>query len=62
MPIKSARQYRLMQAAAHGGSKMHVSKSVALEMIHKTPKAKRSAFAKASPAKRSATRRKRKKR
>lgn len=50
MPAKTAKQYRFMQAIAHGSSnkglKVGPSKDVALEMIHKTPKEKRSQFAK----------------
>ena len=46
MPAKSAKQYRLMQAAAHGNSSMGPSKEVAKEFIKKTPPAKRSLFAK----------------
>lgn len=46
MPAKSAKQYRLMQAIAHGSSNKGVgpSKEVAKEMIDKTPKEKRSLF------------------
>jgi hypothetical protein len=49
MPAKSAKQYRFMQAIAHGSSnKVNVgpSKEVAKEFIEKTPAKKRSAFMK----------------
>ena len=47
MPAKSAAQYRLMQAAAHGGLKgpQDVPTAVAKEFIKKTPPAKRKMFA-----------------
>jgi hypothetical protein len=46
MPVHSARQYRLFQAILHGKPrKGGPSKAVAAEMIHKTPKKKRSMFA-----------------
>jgi hypothetical protein len=43
MPAKSARQYRFMQAAAHGTTKKGIGPSpeVAKEFIHKTPASKR---------------------
>lgn len=51
MPAKSARQYGLMQAIAHGakglGGPSKPSKEVAKEFIEKTPSKKRSKFAKA---------------
>ena len=48
MPAKSAKQYRMMQAVAHGGSNKGIgpSEAVAKEMISKTPKKKRSLFMK----------------
>ena len=48
MPAKSGKQYRMMQAAAHGTSKMvgGPSPEVAKEMIEKTPAHKRRMFAK----------------
>lgn len=48
MPIKSKKQYGLMQAAAHGNLKSGIGPSpeVAKEFIHKTPASKRSMFAK----------------
>jgi hypothetical protein len=45
MPAKTARQYRAMQAAAHGHSKLGIPKKVAREFIHETPKKKRKTFA-----------------
>lgn len=48
MPAKSAKQYGLMQAAAHGNLKgVGPSPKVAREFIDKTPHADRSKFAKA---------------
>ena len=48
MPAKSAKQYGLMEAAAHGNLRgAGPSPEVAEEFIHKTPPAARSAFAKA---------------
>ena len=47
MPAKSAKQYRFMQAMAHGAkAKKGVgpSEEVAKEFISKTPKKKRSLF------------------
>lgn len=48
MPVKSAKQYRLMQAAAHGKTKSGIGPSpeVAKEFINKTPSSKRRMFAK----------------
>lgn len=49
MPVKSAKQYRFMQAAAHGrlrGIGDHIKKSTAKEFIKETPAADRSKFAK----------------
>jgi len=51
MPAKSGKQYRLMQAAAHGnlkkrGEKIGPSSDVAREFIAKTPAHKRSQWAK----------------
>lgn len=45
MPAKSGKQYRLMQAAAHGASSK-VPESVAKEFIKKTPKFLRKIYAK----------------
>lgn len=45
MPAKSAKQYRLMQAAAHGASSK-VPKKVAEEFIKKTPKTLREHYMK----------------
>jgi hypothetical protein len=49
MPVKSAKQFRFMQAAAHGGLKGMggPSEEVAKEFLSKTPHSKKSAFAKA---------------
>ena len=45
MPAKTAKQYRFMQAVAHGssnkGPNVGPSKEVAREFIHKTPASKR---------------------
>jgi hypothetical protein len=47
MPIQSGKQFRLMQAAAHGGLRgAGPSKAVAEEFLRKTPKKKKSMFAK----------------
>lgn len=47
MPAKSGKQYRFMQAAAHGGLRgMGPSPDVAKEFIDATPSNKRSAFMK----------------
>jgi hypothetical protein len=47
MPAKSAKQYKLMQAAAQGGLKgAGPSPEVAKEFIHKTSSKKRKLFAK----------------
>jgi hypothetical protein len=49
MPAKSAKQYKFMQAIAHGSSNKidaGPSKKVAEEFISKTPKKKRSIFMK----------------
>ena len=46
MPIKSKKQFRLMQAAAHGGSNIGPSEEVAKEMIAKTSKKRRKELAK----------------
>jgi len=49
MPAKSAKQYRLMQAAAHNpevASRTGISADVAEEFVHKTPAKKRSAWSK----------------
>lgn len=49
MPVKSAKQFRLMEAAAHGGLKSAAgpSPAVAKEFIKKTSKDNRSKFAQA---------------
>jgi len=48
MPAKSASQYGMMQAIAHGSSNMRggPSPAVAREFIEKTPAKKRKVFAK----------------
>lgn len=49
MPVKSAKQYRMMAAAAHDpkfAKKVGVPQKVAKEMIDKTPAKKRSDYAK----------------
>ena len=47
MPVKSEKQWGLMQAAAHGNLRgPGPSPEVAREFIHKTPASKRSAYAK----------------
>ncbi len=51
MPIKSKKQWGLMQMAKHNPQKMHASgpsPEVAKEMIDKTPKNKRKIFSKKS--------------
>lgn len=50
MPIKSAKQFRLMEGAAHGDSKLKslVPPDVAAKFLKETPKKKKSIFAKAS--------------
>lgn len=45
MPIKSAKQFKLMEAASHG-SKYGPSKAVAKEMLDKTSHSAKSGFAK----------------
>jgi len=45
MPAKTGKQYRLMQAAAHGASDK-VPEGVAKEFIKKTPKTLRERFMK----------------
>lgn len=45
MPAKTAKQYRAMQAAAHGKGKLGIPADVAEEFIHKTPPETRSKFA-----------------
>lgn len=46
MPVKSAKQFRLMEAAAHGGLKgPGPSKKVANEFLNATPEKKKSSFA-----------------
>jgi hypothetical protein len=48
MPAKSAKQYRFMQAAAHGGLKgpQQIDPSVAKEFIAKMPTSKRKIWSK----------------
>lgn len=47
MPVKSAKQFRFMEAAAHGKLKsMGPSPEVAKEFLSKTSHAKKSQFAK----------------
>jgi hypothetical protein len=53
MPAGSAKQYKLMQAAARGNLKgMGPSPTVAREMISKTPSSKRSHYSSQIPKKR----------
>lgn len=47
MPVKSAKQFRMMQAAAHGAS-YGPSKEVAKEFLSKTSEKKKKMFAKKS--------------
>ena len=49
MPAVSGKQYRAMQAAAHGKSNLGIPKKVAAEFIAETPKRKRKGFAKLRP-------------
>jgi hypothetical protein len=48
MPAVSAKQYRFMQAAAHGGLKgpQNIDSAVAKEFVRKTPKEKRKIWSK----------------
>lgn len=46
MPARSAKQYNMMQAIAHGAFTGGPSKEVAREFIEKTPHETRSRFAK----------------
>lgn len=46
MPVKSARQFRAMQAAAHGESGFGIPKGVAKEFLNKTSEEKKKKFAK----------------
>ena len=48
MPVKSAKQFRFMEAAAHGGlsNMAGPSKAVASEFLDKTSHATKSSFAK----------------
>lgn len=48
MPAKSAEQYRLMQAAAHGGLRgpQEIPQAVAKEFVKKTPPKKRRLWSK----------------
>jgi hypothetical protein len=50
MPATSAKQYRFMQAAAHGGLRgpQKIEPSVAKEFIKKTPPKQRKLFARKS--------------
>ena len=45
MPITSSKQFRAMQAAAHGKSNLGIPKKVAKEFIHETSHKKRKEFA-----------------
>ena len=47
MPIKSAKQFRFMQAAAHGKAKGKISSALAQEYLDKTSHEAKSKFAKA---------------
>lgn len=52
MPARSAAQYRLMAAVAHGSAKKSgIPKSVAKEFVDATPAKKRSKFMKAAKGK-----------
>lgn len=46
MPATSGKQYRAMQAAAHGSSTLGIPKSVGQDFVSATPPEKRSEFAK----------------
>jgi hypothetical protein len=46
MPAKTGKQYRAMQAAAHGNSTLGIPQSVGKEFVQETPKEKRSEFSK----------------
>jgi hypothetical protein len=46
MPVKSAKQFRLMEAAANGSAIGGPSEAVAKEMLAKTPHSVKSSFAK----------------
>lgn len=46
MPAKSGKQYRAMQAAAHGKGNLGIPKKVAQEFVRATPKTKRKRWAK----------------
>lgn len=48
MPVKSGKQFRFMEAAAHGGLKGMAgpSTSIAKEFLDKTPEGTKSSFAK----------------
>jgi hypothetical protein len=47
MPAVSGRQYRAMQAAAHGDSRLGIPRKVAREYVRETPETKRRAFTRA---------------
>lgn len=47
MPTKSARQFRFMQAAAHGKGMSGIAPGTAQEFLDKTPEDKKKKFAKA---------------
>jgi hypothetical protein len=51
MPAVSGKQYRFMQAAAHGGLKgpQDIDSAVAKEFVRGTPKSKKKIWAKAPP-------------
>lgn len=45
MPVKSAKQFRAMQAAAHGKSGFGIPEGVAKEFLSKTSEEKKKKFA-----------------
>lgn len=45
MPAKTAKQFRAMQAAAHGKSTLGISSMVGKEFVKATPKKKKHSFA-----------------
>ncbi len=47
MPVKSAKQFRAMQAASHGKSEFGIPQGVAKDFLNKTSEEKKSKFAKA---------------
>ena len=45
MPAKSSKQFRAMQAAAHGKSSLGIPADIGKEFVKGTPKKKRKSFA-----------------